>query len=63
VRPGGKIIGEFVVPDGSAFAILIDAAWFVPLIAYWSAIVIMTYHGLRVAKEGVDSGQIAAIFG
>jgi len=29
---------------------------------YWNCVVVMTYHDLRVAKEGVDTGQIAAIF-
>jgi hypothetical protein len=31
-------------------------------IAYWNCAIIMTYHDLRVAKEGIDTGQIASIF-
>jgi hypothetical protein len=30
--------------------------------AYWNGIIIMTYHDLRVAKEGVDTAPIAEIF-
>jgi hypothetical protein len=30
--------------------------------AYWNCAVVMTYHDLRVAKEGVDTSQIAEIF-
>jgi hypothetical protein len=37
-------------------------AWFVGWIAYFNCAIIMTYHDLRVAKEGVDTEQIASIF-
>ena len=30
--------------------------------AYWNCVVVMAYHDLRVAKEGVDTSQIAEIF-
>jgi len=30
--------------------------------AYYSIAVVMTYHDLRVAKEGIDIEQIAAVF-
>ena len=30
--------------------------------AYWNCAVVMTYHDLRVAKEGIDTSQIAEIF-
>lgn len=36
--------------------------WFVAWNAYWNCVLIMAYHDLRVAKEGVDTEQIAAIF-
>jgi hypothetical protein len=59
---GGKFIEQLVAPEEWAFDFVVDGVWFVPLMGYWNAIVIMTYYGLRVAKEGVDAGQIAAIF-
>ena len=43
---------------GNIFAII----WFVVWIAYWNCSVIMTYHDLRVAKEGIDTEQIASVF-
>jgi hypothetical protein len=42
--------------------VLFGLAWFVLWIAYIDCVVIMTYHDLRVAKEGVDTSQIASIF-
>ena len=30
--------------------------------AYYSIAVVMTYHDLRVAKEGIDIEQIASVF-
>ena len=36
--------------------------WFVAWTAFWNCVLIMTYHDLRVAKEGIDTEQIAAIF-
>jgi hypothetical protein len=42
----------------SIFAVI----WLLVWIAYWNCNIIMIYHGLRVAKEGVDTEQIAAIF-
>ena len=59
---GGQIIDQLVAPDHWSLAILVDAVWSVPLIAYWNATIIMTYRDLRVAKEDADTGQIAAIF-
>jgi hypothetical protein len=41
---------------------LFAIVWFVVWIAYWNCAIIMTYHDLRVAKEGIDTEQIAAIF-
>jgi hypothetical protein len=43
---------------GAVFNFLWPVAW----TAYWNCTIIMTYHDLRVAKEGVDTEQIAAIF-
>jgi hypothetical protein len=30
--------------------------------AYFNIIVVMMYHDLRAAKEGIDTDQIAAVF-
>jgi hypothetical protein len=43
-------------------AVLIGLVWYVVWIAYIDCVVIMTYHDLRVAKEGVDTAQIASVF-
>ena len=59
---GGGVLSNIVMPERSGLAAAVDALWFVPLIAYWNAAVIMTYHDLRVAKEGFDTGPIAAVF-
>jgi hypothetical protein len=36
--------------------------WFLVSTALWNCALIMIYHDLRVAKEGIDIEQIAAIF-
>ena len=36
--------------------------WLAAWTALWNCVLIMTYHDLRVAKEGIDTEQIAAIF-
>ena len=36
--------------------------WQALLGAYGAILVVVTYHDLRVAKEGVDTDQIAAVF-
>jgi len=51
-------LGSFSQALAGLFAII----WFVVWIAYWNCTIIMTYHDLRVAKEGIDTQQIAAIF-
>jgi hypothetical protein len=43
---------------GGLFALV----WLVVWVGYWNCAIIMTYHDLRVAKEGIDTEQIAAIF-
>jgi hypothetical protein len=30
--------------------------------AYWNAALVMIYHDLRMAKEGVDPQEVAAVF-
>jgi hypothetical protein len=30
--------------------------------AFYAVLIVVTYHDLRVAKEGIDTDQIAAVF-
>ena len=47
----------------SPVAVLVfDLAWAVVWSGYLNCAVIMIYHDLRVAKEGVDTAQIASVF-
>jgi hypothetical protein len=43
---------------GTVFSVVWSVLW----IAYLSCTIIMIYHDLRVAKEGVDTEQIASVF-
>jgi hypothetical protein len=58
----GEGVDLIVMPISPALATVIRVAWFVVAIAFWNCTMIMTYHDLRVAKEGIDSGHVAAIF-
>jgi uncharacterized membrane protein len=49
------LAGEWASAVGSGL-------WFVVQTALWNCALIMMYHDLRVAKEGIDVEQIAAIF-
>jgi hypothetical protein len=42
----------------SIVSMILSVGW----IAYLDCVIIMTYHDLRVAKEGIDTEQIASIF-
>jgi uncharacterized membrane protein len=45
-------------PLGQVIKLIWSAAWG----AFFAVMVVVTYHDLRVAKEGVDTEQIAAVF-
>jgi hypothetical protein len=45
-----------------AAALVVGAIWVVAWMGYWNCTIIMTYHDLRLVKEGADTTQIAAIF-
>jgi hypothetical protein len=47
---------------GPAVAPVVKVIWQGLLGAYSAILVVVTYHDLRVAKEGVDTDQIAAVF-
>ena len=58
----GELLEPVVEPASPELAAVVSAAWFVVVVAYWNCTIIMIYHHLRVAKEGIDAGQIASIF-
>jgi hypothetical protein len=45
-----------------ASATAATAAWYAVWIAFDAIFIAVTYHDLRVAKEGIDTDQIAAVF-
>jgi hypothetical protein len=55
---------QLVLPQfGSTILVLLGTLlWGALWTAYYSIAVVMTYHDLRVAKEGIDIEQIAAVF-
>ena len=58
----GPILQMILAPISEGLATLVGTICFVAWSAYWNCVIIMTYHDLRVAKEGIDTEQIAAIF-
>jgi hypothetical protein len=59
---GRRLVPFLLAPAGLVVMSLGVVLWAALWIAYWNCVLIMTYHDLRVAKEGVDTAQIAAIF-
>jgi hypothetical protein len=47
---------------GAAAIKIISLVWQAIWTAFLSIVIVVTYHDLRVAKEGVDTEQIAAVF-
>jgi len=47
---------------GPAVTQTIGLAWNAMWTAFFAVIIVVTYHDLRVAKEGIDTEQIAAVF-
>jgi hypothetical protein len=57
------ILGQIAVAMGGELAGgLLVWAWGVIYTAFQAVITVVIYHDLRVAKEGVDTGQIASVF-
>jgi hypothetical protein len=56
------LVDRIVDPVSPTFAPFVSAAWIVLVMAFWNCIIIMIYHGLRVAREGIAPGQLAAVF-
>jgi hypothetical protein len=58
----GLLIDHVVDHVTPALAMVARVACFGGVMAVWNCTIIMVYRGLRVAKEGVDVGQVASIF-
>jgi hypothetical protein len=67
----GGVIGAVMLQGGAAavntalastLGRIANLIWSAVWTAFFSIIVVVTYHDLRVAKEGVDTDQIAAVF-
>jgi hypothetical protein len=52
----------FIYVGGAALWPVVWLAWSTLLGAFYAILVVVTYHDLRVAKEGVNTDQIAAVF-
>jgi hypothetical protein len=59
---GSKVIQLILGMASSTLASIASFIWLAGWTGYWNCVLIMTYHDLRVAKEGVDTEQIASIF-
>jgi hypothetical protein len=59
---GPAITAAFTAIGGSNFALVGDLIWNGIWGAFYAIAVVVTYHDLRVAKEGIDIEQIAAVF-
>jgi hypothetical protein len=67
----GGIVGAVIVSGGAAavnsvlastVGKIINLIWSAVWTAFLAILVVVTYHDLRVAKEGVDTDEIAAVF-
>jgi hypothetical protein len=47
---------------GSTLGRVVNLIWSAVWTAFYAIVIVVTYHDLRVAKEGVDTEQIAAVF-
>jgi hypothetical protein len=54
--------GVTAVILGSTFGQIVNLLWSAIWTAFLAIVLAVTYHDLRVAKEGVDTEQIAAVF-
>src|SRR5262249_11824034 len=57
------LIGLILTPLGSTIiSFIVSLAWTAIWGAYYAVSVAVSYHDLRVAKEGIDIEQIASVF-
>jgi hypothetical protein len=56
------LLNRVLAPTGVLVTFLGAVIWNALFSAFYSIFVVVTYHDLRVAKEGVDTEQIASVF-
>lgn len=59
---GGGMVEVVAVGVGATVGAVVKLIWLAFYGAYSAIVVVVIYHDLRVAKEGVDTDQIAAVF-
>jgi hypothetical protein len=59
---GGSMVGMTTVAAGATIGVVAKVIWHAFFGAYSAILAVVIYHDLRVAKEGVDTDQIAAVF-
>ena len=60
---GSGLIEALAAGAGAIIGVVAALIWTALFGAYGAILVVVIYHDLRVAKEGVDTDQIAAVFG
>jgi hypothetical protein len=68
----GGLVGAIIVGTGGFLAMasalsstlgqVVNLIWSAIWTAFYAIVIVVTYHDLRVAKEGIDTEQIAAVF-
>jgi hypothetical protein len=59
---GSFILGLILAPAGATVVVIVNLVWAAAWAVYFNCLLIMIYHDLRAAKEGVGTDQIAAVF-
>jgi MFS family permease len=59
---GGGMVAGVSAATGTTIGLLLNLVWSALFGAFSAILVVVTYHDLRVVKEGVDIDQIAAVF-
>jgi hypothetical protein len=59
---GSGMVEVVAAGVGTTIGLVVKLIWNAFYGAYAAIVVVMIYHDLRVAKEGVDTDQIAAVF-
>lgn len=60
---GSKVVGAIgLLIGGVGFSLVLDLIWGAVAGAFNAIMVVVAYHDLRVAKEGIDTDQIASVF-
>jgi hypothetical protein len=59
---GSGMVAAMALGAGATIGMVAKLIWGALFGAYSAILVVVIYHDLRVAKEGVDTDQIAAVF-